>query len=216
MSHDIEREEIGGVILRVVYDETGDIDSPIDSHDKGVRFMEWSRHGVNDSWNEARRDMTPAEAIEWAKESRFIAYPVFKYEHGGVAYSLGAFSCPWDSGQCGFLFLSRKEWKRKSKKSDSYAKGVIESYSAWCNGQVFGFIVEDEESGEEIDSCWGFIGESDYCLEQGRDSAKYHAAEIAKREAEEEAEEREAEAEAFEAACYAGRPDLAPQWEAAA
>ena len=39
------------------------------------------------------------------------------------------------------------------------AEGVCAVYSEWCNGNVYGYSVE--EKGEVIDSCWGFydVGE---------------------------------------------------------
>ena len=57
-------------------------------------------------------------------------------------------------------------------KADSYAKTALESYSAWCNGSVYGWIVEDED-GETLESCWGYNGESDYALEEGLSMAAH-------------------------------------------
>jgi hypothetical protein len=208
MTHDVESATVGNVRVRVVYDDSGATDSPIDSHDDSVRLVEWSRrHGLNDSWGSKRgfsRDIEPPEALAWAKENGFIVYPVFKYEHGNVLYKTSPFSCPWDSGQSGYLFLSRKEWKRKSKRSDSYAAAILESYSDWCNGSIFGYIIEDS-NGDELDSVWGFIGDSDYCLSEGKSQAEFY-----------NRQETERKAVAFAESCYAERPDMTPAYEAAA
>lgn len=56
-----------------------------------------------------------------------------------------------------------------------YAEGICSSYEAFCNGDVYGCVVEvfdkvgddddlEWESDGDDDSCWGFIG-SDYALE---------------------------------------------------
>ena len=58
------------------------------------------------------------------------------------------------------------------------AVGVIEEYEKWCNGECYGYVIENA-SGEELDSCWGFIGE---------EYAKESAIEAADRCAKEEAE----------------------------
>ena len=39
------------------------------------------------------------------------------------------------------------------------AEGDIETYKAWAEGDVYGYIVEDED-GERVDSRWGYYGES--------------------------------------------------------
>ena len=34
----------------------------------------------------------------------------------------------------------------------------VEHYSDWCQGNVYGYVVRDED-GDVLESCWGFIGE---------------------------------------------------------
>lgn len=60
--------------------------------------------------------------------------------------------------------------------ASKYAESICSSYQSWCNGDVYGCVVEvfdrigddpDEphwESDGDHDACWGFIG-SDYALE---------------------------------------------------
>ncbi len=36
---------------------------------------------------------------------------------------------------------------------DSCIDGELKTYTAWANGEVYGFILRDKE-GNEIDSCW--------------------------------------------------------------
>lgn len=96
-----------------------------------------------------------------------IWLPVYRYEHSGIAFNTTGFHCPWDSGQTGYIYVTkadvRKEygWKRitaeRAEKIKSYLRNEVETYSQWANGEVYGFITKDAE-GEEIDSCWGFYG----------------------------------------------------------
>ena len=96
-----------------------------------------------------------------------IILPLYLYEHSGLRISTGSFSCPWDSGQIGFIFVSkvkaRKELgkKRLSKKSLKQLEKILEAevtnYDALLIGDVYGFITIDP-SGKEIDSCWGIFG----------------------------------------------------------
>lgn len=174
--NDIETRYLkSGLTVRVVIDE-GPTECPLDHHDSNVRLVLFERHGyVNDSGvsRKQKSPFTDPESVcTWAAENGFHCYPVFKYEHGNVAYSTAPFSCPWDSGQAGYLLLSLEEWPEMDDKADSYAKGTLESYTAWCNGSVYGWIVEDED-GENLESCWGYIGESDYALEEGLSMAAH-------------------------------------------
>jgi hypothetical protein len=92
--------------------------------------------------------------------------PVFAYVHGGVALSAGPFGCMWDSGQCGFIAMTKdkiiSEYGDDSEQSRERArklmKAEIESWDDYFRGNVWGFILKDP-AGEEIESCWGFYGE---------------------------------------------------------
>ena len=51
----------------------------------------------------------------------------------------------------------------------------IRTYNHWISGEVYGYVVQLRDAdGEEIgdeDSCWGFIGDEDYCLQEAMESA---------------------------------------------
>jgi hypothetical protein len=101
----------------------------------------------------------------------YLVLPVYMYEHSGIALNTGGFSCPWDSGQVGYIYVSKddikKEFsvKRISKKLKNRIFKImtseIEEFSNYLNGNVYGFIYQETtDSGEIIseDSCWGFYG----------------------------------------------------------
>ena len=110
-----------------------------------------------------------------------IVLPVYMYEHGNIALSTGGFSCPWDSGQVGFIHVSkdkvRKEYgvKRISQKTldkvHRVLKDEIETYSQYVNGDVYAFLIEDKD-GNIIDSCGGFYG-LEYCESEARSMVDY-------------------------------------------
>lgn len=56
------------------------------------------------------------------------------------------------------------------------AKGEIETWLAYCNGEVYGYIIRDRD-GNNLDSCWGFYGQDD-CEQEAESSAEYHDKEI--------------------------------------
>jgi hypothetical protein len=135
-------------------------------------------------------------AIEGDLEKNYVILPLYLYDHSGITMSTGAFSCPWDSGEIGFIYVSmeraREEWghgdasdEEIRARAEKYLEGEVETYDAYISGQVYGYrIVEtfgededEDEGGEELDSCWGFFG-LDYCREEARSNAEYYASKI--------------------------------------
>lgn len=93
---------------------------------------------------------------------------VYAYEHGGITLNTAGFSCPWDSGQIGVIYVTREKimkefpsWKvltkSREQKIREYLKNEIEQLDNWLTGNVYAFRVTDE-NGEIIDSCHGFYG----------------------------------------------------------
>ncbi len=128
-------------------------------------------------------DMTDKQ-IQRIVEKHYIILPVYVYEHSSIAFSVHSFSDPWDSGQAGFIYVSkedaRKEYgvKRLTAKVRAKVEKVLESevevYGQWVNGDVWGFVLEDDK-GDTIDACWGFYGSDP--RENGMDGhieEKYH------------------------------------------
>ena len=100
--------------------------------------------------------------------------PVYKYEHSGVKYNTGGFSCPWDSGQVGYIYTTPKRLEAmcgKSIPSDEriveILKSEVETFSAWANGDCYRFTIEKYEycshcnrgTWEYVDGCGGYIGD---------------------------------------------------------
>ena len=147
-------------------------------------------------------------------EKRYIILPVFMYDHSGLSLSTRPFSCPWDSGQVGYIHISlekvREEYsvravtKKVREKATEALRQEVKVYSNWLGGGFTGYVVEDED-GETVDSCWGF-DDQDYCLSQARDAADYEAdrrEEEAKEAALRIEQDQAAEALRIEAECRA-------------
>lgn len=127
-----------------------------------------------DSWDELKKqiikDFNPS-----------VILPVYMYEHGGISLSTSGFSCPWDSGQIGFIFLSRKKaleeyntkriTKKIKEKIEKCLNAEIKEYSNYLNGEVYGYVIE--EDGEIIDSCYGYYGR-EYAEEAAIESMNYY------------------------------------------
>lgn len=156
--------------VRIVRDE--DPENPRTAWDGNVGVMAcWHRRSNHG-------DVQPKEdPEEWLAENApegSIVLPIFMHEHGGVAFSTGAFNDPWDSGQLGYIvatperiraqFLSPGEeitFPSVREKVIAALKAEVQLYENYVTGNVWGVVIEDG-NGDTIDSCWGFYpGEGD-------------------------------------------------------
>jgi hypothetical protein len=125
-----------------------------------------------------------AAVIDW----HYAMLPLYLYDHSGITMSTTRFSCPWDSGQVGWIYCSLAEarknwgldksagWSTRVNYPDGpitlreatkrVLRGEVETYDQFISGEVYGFIVEEgraceacgNEQWDEVDSCWGFFG----------------------------------------------------------
>ena len=107
------------------------------------------------------------EAILNKIEKVAVLLPVYMYDHSGITIATTPFSCRWDSGQVGWIFVTkdkiRNEYgvKNITKKTVDrmrwYLNGEIKVLDAYVRGAVYGYRILDAE-GEDEESCWGFFG----------------------------------------------------------
>ena len=115
----------------------------------------------------------------------YIYLNVYMYEHGNIALSTSPFSCRWDSGQLGFIYVSKekilKEFggkivtKQLKEKVLRILEGEIKLMNKYVSGETYGYSIADKE-GEEIDNLWGFYGydhEESGLLSEARNAIDY-------------------------------------------
>lgn len=125
-------------------------------------------------WSDAKSDDfyysdDLGKVVKEMEKQGFIILPVYMYDHSGITLSTSPFSCQWDSGLLGIIYVSRKKveevfgWKRitkdRRKEIEGYLENEIKTYDQYVTGEVFGFVIE--EDGNEVDSCWGFYNLAD-------------------------------------------------------
>ena len=99
-----------------------------------------------------------------------IILPLYLYDHSGITMKTSPFGCRWDSGQVGFIYVSRekvfKEYGRKDlakaiEQATKVLEGEVETYDHYLRGDVYGYTLYapgDEDLDDSIDSCWGYLG----------------------------------------------------------
>jgi hypothetical protein len=99
---------------------------------------------------------------------KYIGHKIYLYDHSGISVSTKPFSCPWDSGQVGYIYVSKEKVREEygvkrispelRTKILSYLDGEIETFNQYLNNDVYGFTIEDEE-GNVLESVGGFYGD---------------------------------------------------------
>jgi len=116
-----------------------------------------------------------------------VILPLYLYDHSGITMNTTGYSCPYDSGQSGYIFVSyediRKEYnvKRVSAKLRErmvkYLTTDVKTYDQYLRGEIFYFNVEKTDNDGEtidIDSCGGYYGYDDnYMISVIKDAISY-------------------------------------------
>lgn len=115
-----------------------------------------------------KHEMSVEDLQEIVDRPDVISLPLYLYDHSGITMRTSPFSCPWDSGQLGYIWVTkekiREEFKAKrvTQKIEDKAilllKDEVYMYDLHIRGEIYGYVIEDED-GEHIDSCWGFYGD---------------------------------------------------------
>ena len=174
----VEEKEYRGCTIKIEYD-TDPMDPRKECCNWGTIFALCRNRILSDDDAEDPREWT------WKESEAHISLPVYMYEHSGVILSTSPFSCQWDSGQVGRIYVSNEKareeygWGRLSDIRIDIVKTrlrqEIQTLSDYMGGSVYGYIVEAED-GEEIDSCWGYYGDDEFerMLEEGRSIIDQH------------------------------------------
>lgn len=120
-------------------------------------------------------------------EQTHYILPVFMYDHSGRTIRTTPFSCRWDSGQTGWVYVNKVKFSKstlygvkpsmaadqRQKLGYEFLRSMVTEIDNVMTGNVWGYNVETQE-GRFIDSCWGFVGDEDCCLKEGIAEATHH------------------------------------------
>lgn len=117
--------------------------------------------GDFNSWDEMEKYIRKMDVL--------FCLPIYMYDHGGTSFSLEKFNCQWDSGQVGFIYVRKKEvreffrckniTKNIKDRAIRLAKLELEALEQYTNGDVWTYVIEDED-GDIIEDGSGFYGYS--------------------------------------------------------
>jgi hypothetical protein len=96
-----------------------------------------------------------------------IVLPLYLLDHSGITISTTSFNDVWDSGQVGFIYVSREKLLKEYRKTRvtarllALARSALESevviYDHHITGDVWSYFIRDER-GNILDDAHGFLG----------------------------------------------------------
>lgn len=114
------------------------------------------------SWAEVEQHL-------YDEEGAAVVLPLYLYDHSGITMSTKPFSCAWDSGQVGFIYITksalRENWPgldtedEKLEHARKCLEAEVETYDAYLTGDVYGWQIVDAD-GEHVDSCYSYFGDA--------------------------------------------------------
>ena len=104
-------------------------------------------------WKEMKAD------IRRRYKPRYIT-PVYMYDHSGLVLSTSPFSCPWDSGQVGFMWITNPNIPQD--KLSRVVEGEIQELNQWLSGDVW--MIDIDDGGDCLGGVYGY----DYAVEEAK------------------------------------------------
>jgi len=108
-----------------------------------------------------------------------VILPIYMMEHSGISIQTTPFSCSWDSGRVGFIYITRDQMKdaygykllnaRREKEIIRYLTNEVKLMNNYVTGDVYAYCIRNEDD-EVLDSCSGFYG--DDCIPEIIDECK--------------------------------------------
>lgn len=152
---------------------------PFEDHENQFCLTSWHpRHGGQHNLREPpvldpTDEEHDADFVEMLKNG--TAWLLDLYEHGGHRWDIRGEgpSCQWDTSRCaGILTWNGKPTDLGSvdtpEARKEQARKALEEYNRWANGECYGYVLTDADTGADLDSCYGFIGLGYLCEEVKR------------------------------------------------
>lgn len=185
-----EKKRIGKYLIEICYDPDP-LNPRFDYDNLATMACFHSRHSLGDQnwddfpWPNTQEGMRDFQ--EWLNEHQdeVVYKPLNLYEHVGMTISTSSgypYSDQWDSSPIGVVYVEKekilkefslKEWGPEAEeRAKALMDSEVETYDYYLRGCVYGYTITDTEKNEEVESRWGFLGESNDCLKDAESLVK--------------------------------------------
>lgn len=129
-----------------------DLQNPRTEYDNiGTMLYTSTRYVLGD------KRVTADEIEDVANDDSMIVLPVYAHIHGEVRLSTSPFGDPWDSGQCGIIYMTKeaaKEWPDEEA-ARAALRSEVETFGTYLAGEMVKWVVLGDD-GSIVDSCGGY------------------------------------------------------------
>lgn len=97
--------------VEIYYDEHVTVSDALEGFKPHIKVLyAHRRYILGDVEINPREFEDEEEMVQWLKDTHNAKtiMPLYCYEHGNITVSTGAFSCPWDSGQTGWVISTEE------------------------------------------------------------------------------------------------------------
>lgn len=130
---------------------------PRENDNLGTMYCQHGKYNLGDKVTNLPVDIT---------DGSYIILPLYLYDHSGITMATKPFSCGWDSGRVGIIYVKQGSEGIYDEDLKERLEAEVKEYNSFLTGDCWGYVVEDAE-GEVLDSCWGYyLGDREYCEEE--------------------------------------------------
>lgn len=156
---DIKKTDAGYTVKYLVHDT--EPHNPRENDNLGTMTCFHSRYNLGD-----KHAYSDPRQLLFSLAENYLILPLFLYDHSGITMNTSGFSCQWDSGQVGYIYVSHEGIIKEYDKLDiematKLLTCEVTEYDNMLTGNVYGLVSETyTEDKEQIDhdSCWGYFG----------------------------------------------------------
>lgn len=122
----------------------------------------------------------------------YTVFPIYKYEHSAVSYSVGHPDTPattsqsghrsWDTSTLGYIAMKDSPFMETPEQKKEFLDSVMNEFTDVANGMVYSLCVEHPEEGEFY-SMGGILGTDEDALDLGRSVVGIHISFLERQEA---------------------------------
>jgi len=112
----------------------------------------------------------PQDLLDWIEANKDTIYylPLYIYEHGNITIRTTPFDCRFDSGQVGFIYISKENAEKNGiTKPYELLEHEVKIYDYYIKGETYGAMIFDRD-GELIDSQFGYFGDTDEVINEAK------------------------------------------------
>lgn len=137
--------------------------------------------------DEEELGVNPTDDLGDGSKLRIVWEPLYLYDHSGITMKTTPFSCPWDSGQVGIIYVTyariaqeenvpeaeRSAWVPTAEQIALYEtilKGEVEVYDTYIRGEVLGYQVYSKKDDPDLEGYDLTEDDDEYWCDEDEDS----------------------------------------------